>query len=149
MLFKAIIEKYFDFCDKIDGKYQCSCASIQKWPSFKLIFEGVATSLHPKSYLVRTNGYCTFAFGSIENSYDQILLGDPFFRQYIVVFDQENGKVGFKGETEDIQLIGAGLWVNIHYGMLVLLLMQLIFAIYILAYFRLNKVTTKQKSPSS
>ena len=41
---------------------------------------------------------CTYLFGSI-SGFGQILLGDIFFRNYVITFDKDNRRIGFSGDV--------------------------------------------------
>ena len=44
------------------------------------------------------SGLCTYNFGSI-GGISELLLGDIFFRNYIITFDKLNNQVGFAGNS--------------------------------------------------
>ena len=62
-------------------------------------FTELTVFIDPEDYTAKVgSGFCTYLFGSI-NGFSQILLGDIFFRNYVVTFDKENKRLGFSGET--------------------------------------------------
>jgi hypothetical protein len=62
------------------------------------MFVGIITKIYPKNYTdnVTNPGYCTLLFDTL-GDVDNILLGDIFFRNYIITFDKGNQQIGFYG----------------------------------------------------
>jgi len=55
----------------------------------------VEVSINSTQYAYNiTTDTCTYLFGSIPG-FEEILLGDIFFRGYIVTFDKTNSQIGF------------------------------------------------------
>ena len=97
-LFREIQQKYFKDCVYYQGIPVCSCSQTIKWPYISFIFTEVKVFIDPEDYIAEViPGMCTYLFGSIDG-FNQILLGDIFFRNYIVTFDKKNQRIGFSGD---------------------------------------------------
>jgi hypothetical protein len=77
----------------------CTCASAANWPTFAITFRNVEVYIDPIDYTATVgSGLCTYNFGSI-SGISELLLGDIFFRNYIITFDKLNNQVGFAGDS--------------------------------------------------
>jgi len=80
------------------GTYITTCDTSQ-FESVYIYFNGYWMEIPPSTYIVIMgddgNGNNICGLGFVPNSSDYWLLGDVFLRNYFVVFDQGNDKIGF------------------------------------------------------
>lgn len=98
-LYNAVIEHFFvQRCISVQGVPHCTCDT-ENWPTFAFTFQGVQVFIDPLQYQQTiSSGVCTILFGSI-GGISEILLGDIFFRKYIVTFDKQNSQIGFSSSS--------------------------------------------------
>ena len=99
-LFEHIKSTFFSDCiTNVQNVPVCSCNSAANWPTFAFNFTNVEVYIEPEDYTFNGgNNLCTYLFGTI-SGFDQILLGDIFFRNYIVTFDKTTSQIGFAGQN--------------------------------------------------
>lgn len=88
-LFNQIVNLYFQGCSVSSSAIVCPCD--YTFPNFTLYFAGIKVYIYADNY---TSG-CTAMFGVMNGG--GILLGDIFMRNYIVTYDKQGGRLGFKG----------------------------------------------------
>jgi len=81
-------------CEILDNTPYCYCSAANNWPTFAFNFNSVEVYIYPSQYTAQSDGICYPMFGSI-SGFSQILLGDIFFRGYIITFDKLNSQIGF------------------------------------------------------
>lgn len=119
-LYSSVVSQFFSNCQNVGGSPVCSCSGTN-WPTFAFAFYGVEVYIEPDQYKqVISNDVCTFLFGSI-SSISEILLGDIFFRSYIITFDKENSQIGFSGNTQALPVISSSLNNALGWGLMGLL----------------------------
>jgi hypothetical protein len=95
-LFNNIVTQFFQQCNNALSTPECPCSI--NWPTLAFMFTGIETYIYPSQYVESlTNSICTYNFGTL-GTVQQILLGDTFFRGYIITFDKINSQIGFKGD---------------------------------------------------
>jgi hypothetical protein len=64
------------------------------------MFNGIQVTIQQNEYMGLTEtGQCTYQFGTI-SSVSELLLGDIFFRNYVITFDKRNKRIGFAGNLD-------------------------------------------------
>lgn len=96
-LFNNVISNFFSDCTLVSNVTSCPCTSTPNWPTFAFNFTNVEVFIEPADYTINVSaGVCSYLFGSI-STVSEILLGDIFFRNYIITFDKPNSQIGFSG----------------------------------------------------
>ncbi|XP_041326322.1 pepsin A-like [Pyrgilauda ruficollis] len=76
---------------------EISCESIRNLPSLIFHINGKEFPVPPRAYVLRSNGYCTLGLQGMDVPTEEgelWILGDVFIREYYVIFDRANNKVG-------------------------------------------------------
>ncbi|NWR07920.1 PEPA protein, partial [Paradoxornis webbianus] len=76
---------------------EISCEAVSKLPSLIFHIHGKEFPVPPRAYVLRSNGYCTLGLQGMDTPTEEgelWILGDVFIREYYVVFDRTNNKVG-------------------------------------------------------
>ncbi|XP_005426559.1 pepsin A-3 [Geospiza fortis] len=76
---------------------EISCEAIRNLPSLIFHINGKEFPVPPRAYVLRSNGYCTLALQGMDAPTEEgelWILGDVFIREYYVIFDRANNKVG-------------------------------------------------------
>ncbi|NXF25966.1 PEPA protein, partial [Rhodinocichla rosea] len=76
---------------------EISCEAIRNLPSLIFHINGQEFPVPPRAYVLRSNGYCTLGLQGMDVPTEEgelWILGDVFIREYYVIFDRANNKVG-------------------------------------------------------
>ncbi|XP_041267690.1 pepsin A-like [Onychostruthus taczanowskii] len=76
---------------------EISCEAIRNLPSLIFHINGKEFPVPPRAYVLRSNGYCTLGLQGMDVPTEEgelWILGDVFIREYYVIFDRANNKVG-------------------------------------------------------
>ncbi|NWT97707.1 PEPA protein, partial [Urocynchramus pylzowi] len=76
---------------------EISCEAISHLPSLIFHINGKEFPVPPRAYVLRSNGYCTLGLQGMDVPTEEgeiWILGDVFIREYYVIFDRANNKVG-------------------------------------------------------
>ncbi|XP_054491231.1 pepsin A-5 [Agelaius phoeniceus] len=76
---------------------EISCESIRNLPSLIFHINGKEFPVPPRAYVLRSNGYCSLGLQGMDVPTEEgelWILGDVFIREYYVIFDRANNKVG-------------------------------------------------------
>ncbi|NWT22314.1 PEPA protein, partial [Cardinalis cardinalis] len=76
---------------------EISCEAIGNLPSLIFHINGKEFPVPPRAYVLRSNGYCSLALQGMDVPTEEgelWILGDVFIREYYVIFDRANNKVG-------------------------------------------------------
>ncbi|XP_061855699.1 pepsin A-5 [Colius striatus] len=79
------------------GDLWISCSSVSSLPDIIFYINGDAFSVPPSGYVVEEDDYCVLGIEgmSVETESGELwILGDVFIREYYVIFDRANNKVG-------------------------------------------------------
>ncbi|XP_021256800.1 pepsin A isoform X2 [Numida meleagris] len=77
---------------------EVSCDAISQLPDVTFHIHGHAFTLSPSAYVLNEEGTCSLGFenmGTPTELGEQWILGDIFIREYYVIFDRGNNRVGF------------------------------------------------------
>lgn len=116
-LYNAIIQQYFSTPECfIDSKGFTNCYCSPSWPTLSFMFIGVQVFIPGPAYQTPSgNGFCQVSIQSLTTVGQLIILGDVFFREYIVSFDRVNAKVGFYGNTAPVYVFDPDYFVVLQY----------------------------------
>lgn len=67
------------------------------------------------------NGFCQATFSYL-SSVNSILLGDTFFRKYVISFDKINSRIGFYGPHNLVYVVGENWFKQAQNAMAILFL---------------------------
>ncbi|XP_068050516.1 pepsin A-like [Anomalospiza imberbis] len=76
---------------------EISCEAISNLPNLIFHINGKKFPVPPRAYVLRSNGYCTLGLQGMDAPTEEgelWILGDVFIREYYVIFDRANNKVG-------------------------------------------------------
>ncbi|NXI06774.1 PEPA protein, partial [Irena cyanogastra] len=76
---------------------EISCEAINYLPNLIFHINGKEFPVPPRAYVLRSNGYCTVGLQGMDVPTEEgelWILGDVFIREYYVIFDRANNKVG-------------------------------------------------------
>ncbi|NXO78512.1 PEPA protein, partial [Sitta europaea] len=76
---------------------EISCEAIRTLPDLIFHINGREFPVPPRAYVLRSNGYCTLGLQGMDVPTEEgelWILGDVFIREYYVIFDRANNKVG-------------------------------------------------------
>ncbi|NXL24799.1 PEPA protein, partial [Setophaga kirtlandii] len=76
---------------------EISCEAIRSLPSLIFHINGKEFPVPPRAYVLRSNGYCSLGLQGMDVPTEEgelWILGDVFIREYYVIFDRANNKVG-------------------------------------------------------
>ncbi|NWR50813.1 PEPA protein, partial [Regulus satrapa] len=76
---------------------QISCEAVSKLPDLIFHIHGERFPVPPRAYVLRSNGYCTLGLQGMDVPTEEgelWILGDVFIREYYVIFNRANNKVG-------------------------------------------------------
>ncbi|XP_030129447.4 pepsin A [Taeniopygia guttata] len=76
---------------------EISCEAISSLPNLIFHINGRKFPVPPRAYVLRNNGYCTLGLQGMDAPTEEgelWILGDVFIREYYVIFDRANNKVG-------------------------------------------------------
>ncbi|RLV97187.1 hypothetical protein DV515_00012037 [Chloebia gouldiae] len=76
---------------------EISCEAISNLPNLIFHINGKKFPVPPRAYVLRNNGYCTLGLQGMDVPTEEgelWILGDVFIREYYVIFDRANNKVG-------------------------------------------------------
>ncbi|NXB40996.1 PEPA protein, partial [Eulacestoma nigropectus] len=76
---------------------EISCEAVRNLPDLIFHIHGREFPVPPRAYVLRSDGYCTLGFQGMDVPTEEgelWILGDVFIREYYVIFDRENNKVG-------------------------------------------------------
>ncbi|KAM6073548.1 pepsin A-like [Chlamydotis macqueenii] len=76
---------------------EINCNTVSSLPDVIFYINGKAFPVPPSAYVMQSNGYCTLGFEGMDvptESGELWILGDVFIREYYVIFDRANNKVG-------------------------------------------------------
>ncbi|XP_054131116.1 pepsin A-like [Melozone crissalis] len=76
---------------------EISCEAVRNLPSLIFHINGKEFPVPPRAYVLRSNGYCSLALQGMDVPTEEgelWILGDVFIREYYVIFDRANNKVG-------------------------------------------------------
>ncbi|NXE16231.1 PEPA protein, partial [Lophotis ruficrista] len=76
---------------------EINCNAVSSLPDVVFYLNGKAFPVPPSAYVMESNGYCTLGFEGMDvptESGELWILGDVFIREYYVIFDRANNKVG-------------------------------------------------------
>ncbi|XP_068122464.1 pepsin A-like [Hyperolius riggenbachi] len=86
------IQKAIGAKPDIYGLYHVSCDTVSSLPDIVITINGRSYSLPASGYINKFPGSCSSGFQSTAGPW---ILGDIFIREYFVVFDRGNNRVGF------------------------------------------------------
>jgi hypothetical protein len=109
------------------------------------MFEGIEVYIDQYSYMSQVSAsQCTYLFGVL-STVQNILLGDIFFRQYVITFDKLNQQIGFYGNINFLQNVELNGGDTVGYAMLGTV--GLLFFMAVAAYCVLGSFVTQGPSP--
>ncbi|NXR53192.1 PEPA protein, partial [Hippolais icterina] len=76
---------------------EISCEAISRLPDLIFHIHGREFPVPPRAYVLRSNGYCSLGLQGMDTPTEEgelWILGDVFIREYYVIFDRANNKVG-------------------------------------------------------
>ncbi|NWS91808.1 PEPA protein, partial [Toxostoma redivivum] len=76
---------------------EISCAGVNNLPSLIFHINGREFPVPPRAYVIRSDGYCTLGLQGMDVPTEEgelWILGDVFIREYYVIFDRANNRVG-------------------------------------------------------
>ncbi|NWW34032.1 PEPA protein, partial [Panurus biarmicus] len=76
---------------------EISCAAVSSLPNLIFHIHGKEFPVPPRAYVIRSNGYCSLGLQGMDVPTEEgeiWILGDVFIREYYVIFDRANNKVG-------------------------------------------------------
>ncbi|NXO25628.1 PEPA protein, partial [Cisticola juncidis] len=76
---------------------EISCEAVRNLPNLTFHIHGREFPVPPRAYVIRSNGYCTLGLQGMDTPTEEgelWILGDVFIREYYVIFDRANNKVG-------------------------------------------------------
>ncbi|NXQ60609.1 PEPA protein, partial [Anthoscopus minutus] len=76
---------------------EISCEAVRNLPNLIFHIHGKEFPVPPRAYVLRNNGYCTLGLQGMDVPTEEgelWILGDVFIREYYVIFDRANNKVG-------------------------------------------------------
>ncbi|NWT78098.1 PEPA protein, partial [Lanius ludovicianus] len=76
---------------------EISCEATRNLPDLIFHIHGKEFPVPPRAYVLRSNGYCTLGLQGMDVPTEEgelWILGDVFIREYYVIFDRANNKVG-------------------------------------------------------
>jgi len=86
-------------CEEI-RRFMCLCSDgpcnfdPEDFPTITFEFNGFKAVLPGKSYVINIEGYNVLEIIGLDMTEKFIILGDPFMRQYVTIFDEEEEKIG-------------------------------------------------------
>ncbi|NXQ73450.1 PEPA protein, partial [Quiscalus mexicanus] len=81
----------------VSSSGEISCEAIRNLPSLIFHINGKKFPVPPRAYVLRSNGYCSLGLQGMDVPTEEgelWILGDVFIREYYVIFDRANNKVG-------------------------------------------------------
>ncbi|CAD8074490.1 unnamed protein product [Paramecium sonneborni] len=120
VVYKVFEELILKDCRFLESYVFCPCQiprdKVEDYPKIKVFLEGIILELDINDYMMRDIIYYGLCFIGIqiETQMDLMIFGDIVMRKYVIVFDKENNKIGFKGveKLNNIKTISF-LWVEI------------------------------------
>ncbi|NXH24541.1 PEPA protein, partial [Myiagra hebetior] len=76
---------------------EISCEAARHLPDLTFHIHGKEFPVPPRAYVLKSNGYCTLGLQGMDVPTEEgelWILGDVFIREYYVIFDRANNKVG-------------------------------------------------------
>ncbi|NXI21432.1 PEPA protein, partial [Sterrhoptilus dennistouni] len=76
---------------------EISCEAVSNLPDLIFHIHGREFPVPPRAYVLRSNGYCSLGLQGMDTPTEEgelWILGDVFIREYYIIFDRANNKVG-------------------------------------------------------
>ncbi|TRZ12235.1 hypothetical protein HGM15179_014862 [Zosterops borbonicus] len=76
---------------------EISCEAVSNLPDLTFHIHGREFPVPPRAYVLRSNGYCSLGLQGMDTPTEEgelWILGDVFIREYYIIFDRANNKVG-------------------------------------------------------
>ncbi|CAD8145392.1 unnamed protein product [Paramecium octaurelia] len=90
-------------CRLLDGNMFCPCSipksEVDNYPKIAMFLEGIILELDITDYMILDfsfQGMCYIGI-EVESQMNLMIFGDIVMRKYVIVFDKQNNKIGFKG----------------------------------------------------
>lgn len=141
-LFSALYTQFFQGCNVTDKYLSCACGSYIS-PVFAIYLQGIKVYIYPKNYTTQFLGICRLEFGMSKNNY--ILLGDTFFRNYIITFDKQNAQIGFSGNYRLVSVIGVNSQTYLQRGQIAMASICALLSIVVIALLCLMWGSSKER----
>ncbi|CAD8069956.1 unnamed protein product [Paramecium sonneborni] len=103
VVYKLFEELILQDCRLFDSNVFCPCKiprdKVKQYPIIKVFLEGLILELDINDYMMTDLSYLGLCYigVEIESQMNIMIFGDIVMRKYVVVFDKQNNKIGFKG----------------------------------------------------
>uniref|UniRef100_A0A8D2NX91 pepsin A n=1 Tax=Zosterops lateralis melanops TaxID=1220523 RepID=A0A8D2NX91_ZOSLA len=81
----------------LPDSHEISCEAVSNLPDLTFHIHGREFPVPPRAYVLRSNGYCSLGLQGMDTPTEEgelWILGDVFIREYYIIFDRANNKVG-------------------------------------------------------
>ncbi|CAD8190769.1 unnamed protein product [Paramecium octaurelia] len=112
-MYELVLNSLLKTCKKQFGIVFCPCNPTEKQkqylPDIVVFSKGVKLTISYSSYIMNddstSDGYCQITLASnkiLKDFSNQMIFGDPFFFNYITIFDKQNNRIGFQEANQGV-----------------------------------------------